>query len=482
VISGPGGTLWGANAVNGVINVISREAHETKGGLLRGAAGDRQQYLAARYGGALGADGAFRVYAMGFNREDTWAPGGLDEGLDGVQGGFRTDWSGDRDGYTVQGDVYAYDFFARSAGADDGGELHGGNLIARWTRSLGSNSDLRLQAYYDKVQRETPRIFSSVDTYDVETQLHWRLGRHDLLSGAGFRATKDEFLNDLDQFRTDPEQRWISLAHVFVQDQIELRPDLHLIAGLKLEHSSYTGAELLPSLRIAWRPSESATLWAAASRAIRTPSRIERDLAIPEVLVNGTFQNEELIAFEAGYRGSLGPRASLSVSAFYNLYDDLRTTEVGAGADPRFFVGNGLNGRTWGVEAWGAYDVTSWWRLSAGVATLHKDFDLDPDSVDITQMQAAGNDPSYQLLLRSQMEINDRLTVDLRLRAVDDLPDPPVPAYIEADANIAFRITEDVELSVTGRNLFDEHHPETGPLIGRREARRSIYAGLRWTF
>lgn len=482
VISGPGGTLWGANAMNGVVNIISRSAAETQGGLLHAAGGDREQYASARFGGRLGANGAFRVYALGFNREDAWGGPSVDEGVDGVQGGFRADWAGDVDAFTFQGDLYGYQADAGSALSAPDGNFRGGNLVARWTRQLGAASDLRLQAYYDKVERDSAGVFSAVDTYDAEAELTTRRGRHEIVSGVGYRATHDEFTNSLNPFVTDPERRWISLAHVFVQDEMALRDDLSLVAGLKLEHSSYTGAELLPNLRLAWRPSENATLWAAVSRAVRTPSRIERDLVFPGVVVNGTFDNEELVAFEAGYRGSPLPRTTLSVSMFYNLYDDLRTSEPPPTGVLPLHVGNGMNGRTWGVEAWGAYDVTPWWRLSAGASTLHKEFDLDPDSRDTSGLQAGGNDPSYQLMLRSQMQMNDRFTVDLRLRAVDDLPDPAVPAYVEAAANLSYRLTDSVSLSVTGRNLLDDHHPETGAPAERREPMRSLYAGLRWSF
>ncbi len=482
VISGPGGTLWGTNAVNGVINVISRDARETQGGLLHGAAGDREQYLAARYGGPLGSNGAIRVYAMGFNREDTWAGPGIEEGLEGLQGGFRADWGGERDTLTLQGDIYGYGIETNSALTETLGDLTGGNVIGRWTRRFGETTALQVQAYVDKVERDSPSIFSSVVTYDLHAELGWRLGRHEIVSGAGYRAIHDDFITIPRTGAIEPESRWINLANVFVQDRIELRQDLHLTAGLKLEHSSYTGAELLPNLRLAWRPAPSATLWAAVSRAVRTPSRIERDIFIPSLIVGSGFDNETLVAYEVGYRGEPFARTTLSVSAFYNVYDDLRTTEPGPDGGFPILVANGMNGRTWGVEAWGSYDVTSWWRLSAGVSTLHKEFELDPDSQDTSNLQAAGNDPSYQLMLRSQMQVNDRVTVDLRLRAVDDLPNPAVPAYIEADANIAFKLTDNVELSVTGRNLLDDHHPETGPPDDRREARRSLYAGLRWTF
>jgi iron complex outermembrane recepter protein len=481
VISGPGGTLWGANAVNGVINVISRDAHDTQGGLVHGAAGDREQYLSARYGGALGPSGAFRVYAMGFRRDDTVDAPGSDDRFNGFQAGFRTDLGGARDAVTVQGDAYSHTSHADSGAFDDQADLTGGNILARWTRRLSPTSALQLQAYYDRARRSSDTVLSTVDTLDVQVQHSWLAGRHELVSGAGYRATHDDF-TATGGFATDPQARWINLSHVFVQDEIALGRDLRLIAGLKLEHSSYSGAELLPNLRLAWTPSEHALLWAAVSRAVRTPSRFERDLVVPLTLVNGTFENEKLIAYEAGYRGSPLPRTSLSISVFYNNYTDLRTTEPDASAFLPLHIGNGMTGRTYGVEAWGSVDVMAWWRLSAGVSAMHKEFDLRAGSRDTSNMAAAGNDPSYQLMVRSQMEITDRLSLDLRARAVDDLPNPAVPAYIEADANIAYRLTDQVEVSLSGRNLLDNAHPETGEPAARGEAARSIFAGLRWTF
>ena len=224
--------------------------------------------------------------------------------------------------------------------------------------------------------RSSDRVLSQLDAYDVQAQMNWRRGAHEIVAGAGYRATYDRFDNDLNPFVTDPEARWISLVDGFVQDEVRLRTDLHLTAGLKLEHSSYTGVELMPNVRLAWTPSDRAMLWAAISRAVRTPSRIERDLVAEDTLANGFFQAEHLWAYEAGYRGQPLPRTSLSVSVFYNVYDDLRTNEVIAGAspgEPFIFVGNGLTGRTYGVEAWGGYDVLPWWRLSAGVSRSLRD-------------------------------------------------------------------------------------------------------------
>jgi iron complex outermembrane receptor protein len=488
VVSGPGGTLWGANAVNGVINVISRDSHETQGGLLHAAAGDRERYLSARYGGSLGGTGAFRVYAMGFQRDDALDPPGVEEGFEGFQAGFRTDFGDASDTVTLQGDLYDHESEAESALATAGSKLRGGNLLGRWTHDFDSGASFQLQTYYDRVVRSSDRLLSQIDTYDAQAQLNWRRGAHEIVAGAGYRATYDRFDNDLNPFVTDPEARWISLADVFVQDEVALRPDLHLIAGLKLEHSSYTGAELLPNVRIAWTPSDKAMVWAAASRAVRTPSRIERDLIAPGVVANGFFDSEHLWAYEAGYRGQPFPRTSLSVSVFYNVYDDLRTNELIPGAqagEPFIFVGNGLTARTYGVEAWGGYDVLPWWRLSAGVSALHKDLELKPGVVDFAGMAAGGNDPSFQVIARSQMSLGERVKLDLRLRAVDDLPSPPVPAYIEADASVSWRLTDAVSLSLTGRNLLHEGHLETvgtGMPDTYREAARSVYAGLRWSF
>jgi iron complex outermembrane receptor protein len=484
VISGPGGTLYGANAVNGVINVISRDAHDTQGALLTGAVSNTETDFGVRYGGRFGANGAFRIYATGFDRGHTLTPTGQDagDGWDGLQGGFRADWRGEANAFTLQGDIYDYSIEAAGSLSAPGTALRGHNLLGRWTRSFDDRSALEVQAYYDKADRPSPELSDSLQTFDIQAQYAtaWR-ERHELVFGGGYRWTSDEFIFSGAPI-IDPESRDFGLANVFLQDKIRLAENLALTLGLKVQNSAFTGVEYLPNLRLAWQPSDRALLWAAISRAVRDPSRLERDLAVPGVLLPGTLDSEKLIALEAGYRGQPLPRTTLSITLYANHYDDIRTQELSAGGVQPFFFGNGIEGETYGVEAWGSYDLTERWRLFAGLNLLRKDLEVKPGRVDIANLVAAGNDPDYQFFLRSQVNLPHRVELDVRLRAVDERPQPFVPGYVEADARLGWRATEAVELYLAGFNLLDAAHPEDIDRTLQREIRRSVQAGARLRF
>ena len=494
VVSGPGGALWGANAVNGVINIITKDSHDTKGGLATANLATTEGSASIRYGGPLGEAGAWRVYATGFSRNDSLTLSGENahDQWKGAQGGFRTDWSHGSDDFTVQGDVYQDKTTSLLRLLAPNGRLRGGNLTGRWTRDLGNGSGLTVQAYFDKAARTSPQLEDSLETYDIEGQHNFSIGRNQVVWGAGYRVTHDAFLNTLNAAVLEPARRRVTLADAFVQDEVALGPNLTLTLGLKGEHSSLAGADYMPNARLAWRPSETTMWWAAVSRAVRSPSRIERDLVydlpgLGRLIENNTFESEHLIAYEAGYRGRPVDRLSLSVSAFYNDYDDLRSNEgvpagtipVGSGYYYPVHVGNGVAGHTYGLEAWGSYDLTGWWRLSAGATTLHKSFHNKAGHVDIAGLFSAGNDPEYQASLRSQMTLADNVDVDLALRAVDALPKPAVPSYIEADARVGWRVTDDVEVAVGGTSLLDNAHIEAPE---QRQTRRNLYAELRWGF
>ena len=242
------------------------------------------------------------------------------------------------DSFTLQGDIFENEVDTSSG---DGNQGH--NLLARWTHALGDRSSFRVQAYYDKFERRSLLTTDALETFDVEVQFNASVGSHDLVLGGGMRTTRDEFINNLNAFRLNPETRRLWIYNGFIQDRIRLTPTLSLIAGLKAEETSFTGIELLPNLRIAWQPSERALLWAAVSRAVRTPSRIDRQLEFLPLLAPGTgFVSEKLVAFEAGYRGQPTARTTLSVSVFFNLYDDLRTAEFQPGGGPPIQLMNGI--------------------------------------------------------------------------------------------------------------------------------------------
>jgi iron complex outermembrane receptor protein len=482
VVSGPGGTLWGANAVNGVINVISRDARDTEGGLVTAAAGSIDRRLMARWGGKLGDGGGMRVYVTGFERGSgqTLAGASAKDGWNGVQGGFRADWGDNGDHFTLQGDLYRDELGASSAFGTFGGTLKGGNLLGRWRHTL-ANGGFEIQAYYDRADRRS-LVSDSLETFDIQAQHDFTLAdRHMIVWGGGYRLTNDEFINNVNPFVVDPTSRSVSIGNLFVQDDVKLSDRVSLTLGVKVEDSTFSGIEVLPSARLAWQLTPQSLLWGSVSRAVRSPSRIERELIFPGIVVNHTFEAEHLLAWEAGYRGQYSKRATYSISAYYNQYDDLRTNEFAPGGGFPVHVDNSIEGETWGVEAWGALDVQSWWRLTGGANFIRKDFRLKPGHMDLANFLSTGNDPEHQFFLRSEMTFRD-FEVDLRLRAIDELPRPKADAYVEADARIGWWVTDTVELAVVGANLLDDHHQENGDPARARLIPRSIWASLRWSF
>ncbi len=479
VISGPGGTLYGPNAVNGVINITTRDARETIGGLIRATYGTRSRTAGARYGFALGDDAALRVYGNAFARDGL--PDGLgpdvDDSIAGYRVGLRSDVGLGGSTLTLQGDYFEDEKDQRPRDGD-----RGGNLTLRWQGDLDERSALQVQAYYDHFRRRFVGARDALETLDLEAQYNRSAGAHQIVAGFGVRTTRDEFANTANIFGLTPASRRLWIWSAFAQDRVALSDRLSLIAGIKLERSSLSGIEVLPNLRIAWHPDPRHLLWAAVSRAVRTPSRIDRDLTGAGIIVRAPgFRSEKLVAFEAGYRGQPSSDTSLSVSVFYHLYDDIRTAEfIGNPLPAR--LGNDLTGHTYGLEAWGSWQVLPWWRLSAGVALLGKDFRVAAGGSDITGAAALGNDPNYQLLLRSSMNLMPELVLDAGLRAVDGLETPATSAYVEADARLGWMASEHVELFVAGSNLLHRTHAESNDTGRAQLVERSVYAGARLRF
>jgi iron complex outermembrane receptor protein len=484
VISGPGGTLYGPNAVNGVINITSRDASETIGGLVRATAGGLEQSAAARYGVALGGAGALRIYGNWFNFDDhpqaSIGPA-LGDRFHGWRAGFRSDFTTERDHFTLQGDIF--DNRIESLPGDGN---HGRNVLGRWSRTLSERATLDVQAYYDSVERRYILTHDSLETIDGQAQLNLNAGRHQLVLGGGLRTTRDNFVNNLNAFHLNPQSRRLWVYNGFVQDRFALTPTFSVIAGLKAEQTSFTGVQFLPNLRLAWHPDERTLLWAAASRAVRTPSRIDRQLELPPLLTGGAFQSEQLIAFEAGYRGQPAAGTTLSVSVFYNLYDDIRTTEFQPGGGLPIQLMNGLEGQTYGLEAWGATQLTPWLRLNLGLSTLWKRFHLKPGHSDLAQRDELGHDPNLQLFARAELNPTDRLHLSVGVRRIGALDasggEPPISSYVEADANLSYRLTDALELYAAGNNLLHDTHLESNDTSRVKLARRSIFAGARVRF
>lgn len=500
VISGPGGTLWGVNAVNGVINIITRSAKDTQGGLAVAGGGNVDEDFGLRYGGKLGPDGHYRVYAKYFERFETRTASDRpkDDAWHKSQVGFRADWSHGGDTLTVHGDAYegsegqplpgtiAITGLALPLGTIS---LSGANLTGHWTHALAGGSTVSLLAYVDHTERTVPPSFAeTLDVADLQFQHSLQpIGIHSVVWGAEYRHSWDRVAPATFLAFTPPrpfiaflperlQQSWSSL---FAQDEITLRKDLRLTLGARLERNDYTGTEFLPSLRLAWKPAPEHLLWGAVSRAVRAPSRVDRDVYVPAappfLLAGGpNVRSEVANVFELGYRGQPTSWLSYSVTAYHSVYDHLRTQEIAPSGTSLFFA-NQMEGRTTGIEMWGNYQVKDNWRLSAGFSALREQLRLKPGSTDVAGLAAQeGNDPSQSWMLRSSFNLPRQTEFDAIVRHVGALSSPTVPAYTALDLRLGWRPRDDIELSVTGRNLFSRHGEFTD-LETRTQIRPGIF-------
>jgi iron complex outermembrane receptor protein len=284
-----------------------------------------------------------------------------------------------------------------------------------------------------------------------------------------------------------PADRSLLWANLFAQDEIVLEDNLRLTLGTKFENNYYTGTEFLPSARLAWKPEPRRLVWGAVSRAVRAPSRVDRDFFIdipppnPLQLMGGPdFVSEVVKVFEVGYRALPSPQASYSVSLFHNIYDKLRSVEPAPGGGS--VLANKMEGTGYGLEAWGNYQAAKNWRLSAGGFFLRQRLRLKPDSGDTMGVSAAGNDPKRQFMLRSSLGLPDSTELDVGVRYVSALLNPSVPAYTAVDIRVGWRLRREFELSVVGQNLFDSRHAEFVANNANSEMARGGYVKLKWYF
>ncbi|MEO6369356.1 MAG: TonB-dependent receptor [Steroidobacteraceae bacterium] len=484
VISGPGATLWGANAMNGVINIITRPAYLTQGAAVTARAGNRELGLTARYGSKAGEDGAFRVYGKAFERDamslqdgssagDSWRRG---------QAGFRMDFNLPKGTTTLQGDAYAGSNERAGPGEE---RVSGANLLGRW-ESQTDRSEFHLQAFVDHMKRGAPLtgIPFQVDTFDVEAQQSLLLGSHKLVWGGGGRFNRIEIDNS-ETLLFLPSTRNLELWNIFGQDTLTLNPSLKLTVGLKLEHNSFSGWEPQPDARLAWQATDGLLVWAAASRAIRAPTPFDVDVVERiggrDFLVgNPEFQAENVITYETGIRASLSSTLLMSMSTFYNRYNDLRTVEFSSPPTllPLFWD-NRLEGHTYGMTAWAQWQVTPRWRLAPGFELLEKRLDFKPGASGLIGVGQAGNDPQGHALLTSSLDLGRAQSLEFSLRHVGRLPDPALAAYTELSARYAWRTSSGWELSVHGVNLLHGKHQEYPGTEGAF-IRRAIVAEARW--
>lgn len=527
VIRGPGAALWGANAFNGVINIMTKHAQETQGGLVSTGGGTEERgFGGARYGGRIGDDTYYRLYAKYFSRD-----GGVDaagnKGEDDwsvLRGGFRVDSDlTAHDTVTVQGDMYrgtegeTYTVpllvppYSRTFHSDT--DISGGNILSRWARTFSDTADMALQLYYDRIERDIAIVDEDRDTFDVDFQNRFRSGsRHEIVWGFGYRFSHERITNT-DVITFAPDRRSSNLYSFFVQDDISLIEEkLRFVLGSRFEHNDFTGFEIQPNARLIWTPDNRQTAWAAVSRAVRPPSSAERHFrnnisvsppgtahpTLP-VLFSGfgseNYKSEEVVAYELGYRIAPAEHVSIDIAAYYDNFSRLRTLEfetpyLETAPLPHLVLpgitSNKLHGETYGVEVAADWLAFEWWRLQASYSFLEMQLRLNSDSnselfLNFTQ----GTSPRHQGSLRSSMDLGRGIELDLWVRYVDRLPFFNIDRYVTCDARLAWKPTRNLELSLVGRNLADNQHPEFDSTIittAQTEVERSYYGKITWRF
>jgi iron complex outermembrane receptor protein len=525
VIRGPGATVWGANAVNGVINVITKQAKDTQGTLITAGGGTQDPaFGTTQYGGKIADDASYRVFTKYLDRNDLPDLTGrnTNDGWHLLHGGFRVDGSlSGNDSVTAQGDIYrgsegaVIEHIASiSPPVNDSvqklADLSGGNILGRWSHVLSSRSDTTVQVYFDRYVRSGPSTFETRNTADFDFEQHQLLGsRQDLVWGAGYRRTADQIVGTVDGAFV-PADRTLQLFSAFVQDQITLAPErVFLTIGTKLEHNSFTGFELEPSIRMTWTPSARDTVWAAVAEAARTPDRgdVNGDFnivafALPNgapaelgIVGNPQQRSERLLATDLGYRMQASNRVSVDLAMFYNRYRDLRSVEPGAPVletnpvphlDIPLLYSNQMHGTTEGLELSAHFKITERWTLSPGYALLHMNLRTDPGSQDTTSVaNIEGSNPRHQAQLRSWVNLPHGLGWSTNLYFVDRLPAQQVPSYTRLDTQLIWRATQRLELSLVGQNLLQNLHVESNDLVtsvNPTQVKRSVYAKFAWTF
>ncbi len=531
IIRGPGAALWGANAVNGVINITTKRVADTQGSLLTmGGGNEERAFTSYRFGGALGDELHYRIFGKVTGRDDSELRGGgaANDGWRMGRAGFRVDWTPGQNTFTLQGEVYhglEDAFYQRLrprspfASYDDYSvdHLSGGNVLGRWTHALSGGGEVVLQMYYDRTNRDTAVLGEWRDTFDVDFQHRFSFGeRQTLVWGGGYRVTSDRVRNSFDLMLT-PEARTTNLYSAFLQDEISVVKDrLGLTLGSKLEHNDFTGFEFQPSARLLWTPAQRHSAWVSVSRAVHTPSRVEDDFTIrqqpvlppgalyagfppyvpasPAVLtsVSGDRRavSQEVIAAEIGYRLEPVKRLSFDFALFYNDYEKIGSFEPDQPAidllsDPAHIglhISNQAKGETYGGEVVANWQAADWWKWQANYSLLFTEIHTAGGGTDVfNEHSSEGSSPRHQAALRSSMDLPRGFEFDAGIRYVDALPALRVPSYVAFDLRVGWHLTDSMELSVVGKNLFDRRHSEFLPTnlgTGATEVERSIYGSF----
>lgn len=530
VVRGPGATVWGANAMNGVINIITKSAADTQGLFVEAGGGAEERgFTGARYGGSINSNAYYRVYATYQNHDSTVLPDGIDadNSWQIARTGFRTDWRPtEQNAFTFQGDGYAgwlnqiFDEFnlgAAPAYTTTNAEqmkVSGANVLGRWTHTFSDTSNFKLQMYYDYTARYADNVFDERrHTFDLDFTHEFAVGaRNKIVWGLDYRITDDlEGNNPTISFYTDSQA--VNLYSAFVQDELTIIPDrLSLTVGSKFEQNDYTGFDFQPSARLLWTPTEHQTVWASVSRAVRTPSRAEESVVLTQavplpppfppgayapgtILGTNTFKNENMMAYEAGYRAQPFKNLSFDFDGYWNHYNDLRS-EAPTLSPTTVYLANNLHGNAYGCEISATWRVLDWWRLQPSYSYLKTLVHVntvggyaDTYSVGLDE----GSSPENQFMIRSSMDLPQDITFDAALRFVDKLeiaqagfaPAITVPDYFELDARLAWRINKNWEVAVIGQNMLHDRHTEFEPTYVHTQATeipRSVFAQVTYQF
>jgi len=524
VIRGPGGTLWGANAVNGVINIITKSTQDTRGGLVTASVGSEDRGIVSfRYGANLGARASYRFYGKYSNRGELvdLAGRGANDAQQLEQGGGRVEWQPtERDELTLEGETYRSNLHENPTGvsaanpfapfANRSADFSGGHIKGRWARVFSTTSDMALQVYFDRFNRQLFGFGSHINTFDLDFQHHVAIGqRQDVVWGFGYRLVSQHTeSNSSSSIQLNPQAKTVQLFSGFAQDEINLVKDrLRLILGVKLEHNYLSGLEAQPSVRLSWTPSRTQTVWAAASRSVRTPARVEQDIRVnfqafpgpgglPIIVTafgNPNPDSEVLHAYEIGFRTQPHPKLSLDVATFYNVYDHLTSHELGLPffeTDPLphlvfpNYYANLLRGETYGMEAAVNLDITRRWKLHGSYTFLRVQLHRDATSSDAISEGTEGDNPRHQFQLHSSLNLWRNLDFDTALYQVRS-KSRQVPGYTRIDARFGWRIKERLEVSGGVQNLLDKRHLEFNgldSLVLPSQVRRSVFGKLTWRF
>jgi iron complex outermembrane receptor protein len=529
VIRGPGATMWGANAVDGVINIITKPAKATQSGFVKVEGGDEQLSSdSARYGGQIGDKGYYRVYEKYFDWGSSTSMAGqnAEDGWHQVRGGFRSDWTlSHADSLTVQGDVYKSRdgetltlptlSTPYSSTFTNVGEYSGGNVLTRWDHNF-TNSSFSLQAYFDRTNYSDNNLFLDHESvYDIDFQYDFHIGdAQKFVWGAGYRSIQDRNVSSFTVAVT-PNQAQYNQFSAFLQDEISLLDQrLRVTIGSKLEHNDFTGFEVEPNVRVLGNINKNQSVWAAVSRAVRTPALTEEGLRLNDAVVppgappfdsplpvveavfgSKQFRSEDLLAYEVGYRFQATTSFSADIAAFYNDYTNLRTAEPGAPyveGSPAptdlvlpFVASNKMSGGTYGIEPFFDWKALPKWKLFGSYSFLQMKIHKDADSLDPTADIPNGENPEHQLYFRSSLDLPKHVDLELAVRHVSQLPSLNIPGYTSLDGGVHWKPLPNLEFSFDGENWTNNRHLEfipdfintTPTVVGR-----SYHGGITWTF